>query len=51
MYAPLTDGLNEVSFAYGVYIVAVDSYINALFTEQELISFAEELQIWEQDAK
>ena len=42
---------NEVSFSYGVYIIAVDSYEGGFFTEQELISFAEELQIWDRDGK
>ena len=42
---------NEVSFSYGVYIIAVDSYEGGFFTEQELISFAEELQIWDRGGK
>ena len=42
---------NEVSFTNGVYIIAVNSYSGGFFTEEELISFAEELQIWDSDAK
>lgn len=42
---------NEVSFTNGVYIVAVNSYSGGFFTEEELISFGEELQIWDLDAK
>lgn len=44
-------GSNEVSFTNGVYIVAINSYYDEFFTEEELISFAEELQIWDLDAK
>ena len=42
---------NEVSFTNGVYIVAVNSYEGGFLSEEELISFAEELQIWDSDAK
>ena len=38
---------NELSFSNKIYIIAITSYSPGLLTEEELISFAQELQIWD----
>ena len=40
---------NEVSFTKSVYIIAVNSLQDKSFTEAELIDFANELQIWDDE--
>lgn len=47
----LSTDQNELSFCNKVFIIAINSYIENLLPEAELISFAEELQIWDSDAK
>ena len=37
---------NEVSFSFKVYIIAVNSFYPDYFDEDELVSFAGDLQIW-----
>ena len=37
---------NEVSFSFKVYIIAVNSFYPDYFDEEELVSFAGDLQIW-----
>ena len=42
---------NEVSFSNNVYIITLDSYQGEFFSEEDLISFARELQVWDIQAK
>ncbi len=42
---------NEVSFSNDVYIITLDSYQGEFFSEEDLISFAKELQVWDIQAK
>ena len=40
------NGHNELSFSNKIYIIALTSYYPRLLTEEELVSFAQDLQIW-----